>query len=163
MSTDVTEALRERLESGDIERHKDTPFVNILTLDSGARFGLTIAGDGEAKWAIVIGEELTVFDPTRVVRFVELVEQPRTEFEDRIEKGAAEQGLPAESVLFSVPTVELVGALLERKEPHFTRLALMWLLPSELRSLRAEIAALVDEELLPNQLRELAARLVVPE
>jgi hypothetical protein len=165
MGADVTQALRERVEAGEVERVGDEPFVCILVLDSGSRLGLTIAADdaAEAEWSMVTDGVLSRFAPERAIRFVELIENPRSEIEEGIERSAGELGLPAESVLFSLPVVELVRAMLAKNRAHFSRQCLMWLLPSELRALRAEIEAMVDNELLPRQLRELAARLVVPQ
>lgn len=171
MGADVTAALREQLLAEGAERVGDHAFVSIVTLDSGARLALTMVGPvddeglptGDAQWAMVIGQELSPFDPERVIKFAELIENPRADIEERIERGAADAGLPAESVLFSLPVVEIVRAMLEKNRPHFSRLSLLWLLPSELRALRADIVELVDNELLPRSLRDLAQRLVVPE
>ena len=171
MGADVTTALRQQLQAEGVERAGDHPFVTIVMLDSGARLALTIPGPvddegvhiGDAQWAMVTGQELSLFEPERVIKFTELIENPRADIEERIERGAAEAGLPAESVLFSLPVVEIVRAMLAKDRPHFSRLSLLWLLPSELRALRADIAALVDNELLPRNLRDLAQRLVVPE
>jgi hypothetical protein len=188
MGADVTEAVRAQLDSEtvEVERVGGQPFIGIVTLDSGARLGLTIEAspddaeppdaeppdaeppDAEppgtpARWAMAIGETLSAFAPDRAIKFAELIENPRADIEQRIEEAAGELGLPAESVLFSLPVVELVRAMFEKDRPHFSRLSLKWLLPSELRALRADIAALVDNELLPRELRDLAKRLVVPE
>ena len=163
---DVSEALLARLDTDEnVERVADKPFFGVLTFDSGARLGFTIGSDdaARAEWAMVEEGKLTAFDPVHAIQFVQLIETPRSEVDDGIEKGAAELGLPVESVLFSLPVVELVRAMLEKDRPHYSRLCLMWLLPSELRALRPEILALVDNELLPRQLRDLAGRLVVPE
>ncbi len=167
MGADVSAALRERLSSDgvEVERVQQRPFVCILTLGSGARLGLTIGSgdDDPAQWAMVAQEKLCPFAPDRVIKFVELIETARADIEDRIEKSAAALGLPGESVLFSFPVLEFARAMFEKQRPHFSRLCLMWLLPSELRPLRPEIRALVDDELMPRQVRDLAERLVVPE
>lgn len=165
MNREVSEALRARVAREEVERIGTRSFVAVLTLDSAARLGLSIAdGDeAEARWAVVEGEVLTEFAHDKAIKFLEALENPRSEFDERLERGAAELGLPAEAVLFSFPVVPLVRALLEKDRPHFSRLSLMWLLPSELRELRVEISELVANDLLPRQLRDLAERLVVPE
>lgn len=165
MHREVSEALRARVASEAVERIGPRSFVAILTLDSGTRLGLSIAdGDAaEAAWAVVEGDTLTEFAPEAAIKFLEPLETPRAELDERLERSAADLGLPAEAVLFSFPVVPLVRAMLEKNRPHFARLSLMWLLPSELRELRKEIAELVHNDLLPRQLRDLAERLVVPE
>lgn len=182
MGADVTSALRERLlaDAGAIERVGGDAFFGLLTFESGCRIGLAL-GDAEqaaACWAAVSGPAmdgaavdgaavdgavLTKFAESDAIKFVELIEHPRADIEARIEQAAKELELPAQSVVFSLPVVELVRAMLEKERAHFCRQCLLWLLPSELRALRAEIAAVAENELLPRQLRDLAARLVVPE
>ena len=78
------------------------------------------------------------------------------------ERGAGERGLPAQDVMFSFPAVELVGAIIATRSKYLSRMALLWLLPSELRALRSEIKAFADDTSMPIALRDLAKRLVVP-
>ncbi len=165
MIPEIGEALRARVTAGEIERIGVRWFSPLVSLGSGARVGLA-ARDGDdaiPAWAIVEGEELVEFSPERVVRFAEVIESDRATFDEQLEAAAGALGYPAEAVLFSFPAIALVRAMLEKDRAHFSRLALLWLLPTELRLLRSDIARLVDNELLPRQLRDLAERLVVPE
>lgn len=135
-------------------------FVPLAPLESGATIGLDVHGGwvihrtdlGLAHWAE--GDE---------PRFTEAVELRRHQFEERLAAGAAAAGLPAEDVVLTFPSVPLVRALLHKRSAHVCRLALLWLLPSELRELRADIAAVAADTQLPRAVRDLAARLVVPE
>lgn len=145
------------------EQYGEQHFVAVFTLDSGMRYGLTERGSDGVAWAVVDGDKLIEFGEGNENMFVEVLEQQRSVFDEQLEQGAADRDLPVDQTLLSFPAVALVRTMLVRQMPHFCRLSLMWLLPSELRELRAEIAALVDNKLLPTQLRELAGRLVVPE
>jgi hypothetical protein len=143
-------------------------FVPVLELSSGARLALTVGvdsatGPGEPAWLIVEDGKVTAFTPASAIAFVEPLEQPRGDFDAALERGAAAAGLPGEAVLFSFPAVELARALLARGQPYFSRLVLLWLLPSELRPLKAEIAQVAQNDELPQAVRDVARRLVVPE
>jgi hypothetical protein len=159
----MTDAVRERFEAivdaGDSEQVQERHFVGIFTLDSGLRYGLV----DDLGWALVDGDQLTVFQSGNEPAFVEVLEHPRREFDERLEKGAAAMGFPAEDVLFSFPTMELVRVMLEGSSQHFCRLAIMWVQPSELRPLRAVLSGVAESPAWPAALRELAARLVVAE
>jgi hypothetical protein len=141
----------------------DRRFVPLLELGSGARLGLFAGPVGEPGWIVVEDGRATVFGPGGEIGFVEPLEQPRAEFDAALERGAAAAGLPAEDVLFAFPVLELARALLARGQPYFSRLVLMWLLPSELRPLKEDIAKVAENDELPHALRDLARRLVVPE
>ena len=117
----------------------------------------------EVGWAFAEGDRLVKFAKETARHFVEVLEHPRRELDDRIEREAASRGLPGDETLFSFPSVELVRAILETRAAHFCNIALRWLLPTELRELRADIQAVANDEELPEALRDLAAHLVVPE
>ena len=142
-------------------------FVALVPLESGARLGL---GRPEAEghpdvapsWLLVTGETVQSFSPGQERGFVELLEWSRSEFDETLERAAAEVGLPAEDVLFSFPAVDLVRAMLTAGSVHYCRVALSWLRASELREVRSEIVALSADTSLPTAVRELAVRLTVP-
>jgi hypothetical protein len=111
---------------------------------------------------VVEGERLSLFEPGRESLFVEVLEVPRAEFDERLERGGSERGFDGEEVLYSFPVLELVEAMLRSPSPHFRRISLMWLLPTELRALREAIEAVAQDRSMPASLRELAQRMVVP-
>ncbi|MBI4703151.1 MAG: hypothetical protein HY744_18695 [Deltaproteobacteria bacterium] len=161
----MNEELRERvaalIEAGRTEKVGERFFVPIVTLESGTRLGL----DEEAGWVSSPpdADALRVFGAGGERHFFEAVESKRSVIEDLLEQGAAEQGLPVEAVVLSFPAVELVAAVLETGSAHFARLGLLWLLPSELRQMRSKIAQLARSPELPQPVRDLAERLIVPE
>jgi hypothetical protein len=162
---ELVDGITARCEAGTAEALGEWRFVPVLELPSGARLALSLTqggGDG-AVWLSVEEGRVTAFAPGSELGFVEPLEQPRAAFESALEEGALAAGLPGEAALFSFPVLELARALLARGQPYFSRLVLLWLLPSELRPLRREIAAVAANDELPAALRDLARRLVVPE
>jgi hypothetical protein len=157
MGQPLTERLAALLEAGEAEPYAEHHFVSVLTLDSGMRYGLIEDG----SWALVEGDELTVFAPGTEMLFVEVLEVPRDEFDDRVLEAGRGIGCDPEELLFSFPVVELVSATLASASPHFRRISLMWLLPTELRGLRQAILAVAQDRSMPGSLRELAQRMVV--
>jgi len=158
----VSEVLSARIDAGGVEQIGDHPFVELVTLESEARYGLSVGSSGEARWAQVNGDRLISFAPETARFFVEVLEHERSAFDDLIMGGAEGAGLPGTETLLSFPAVELVSAIVETRSAHFVRLGLLWLLPSELRLLREEIVAICQDSGLPQTLRDLAGRLVVP-
>jgi hypothetical protein len=154
--------LRQRFdelaEAGDTESFGERRFISLYTLESGARCGIV----EDLGWALAHGPELVRFAPGTEKRFVEVLEQARADFEAGLEHGAVNKGFAAQDLVWSFPAIELVRALLATGSPHFTRVALLWLLPTELRELRAEIERAADDARLPDAVRDLARRLVVP-
>jgi hypothetical protein len=160
--TDLGKRVRELLDGGggEVAPTGADPFVPLVTLDSGARCGL----DREAAWLFVPESGPTVrYAPATAHLFHEVLEHKRRRFDDAVEDAARALGLPAEQVLFSFPAVDVIRAVLAKEHPYLTRLALEWIAPTELRSLRAEIRAVTQAMGMPLPVKELAARLVVPE
>lgn len=133
----------------------------LATLDSGARCGLDEAG----AWILVNegAAEPVRFSTDGAYLFHEALEWKRSRFEAAIEEGARALGLPESDVVFSFPAVDVVRAVLAKQAAYMTRLALEWLLPSELRELRADIAAVRKQDNMPAPVKQLAERLIVPE
>ncbi|RLB62164.1 MAG: hypothetical protein DRI90_09705 [Deltaproteobacteria bacterium] len=159
----MSDAVRQRfdamVDAGDSERVQDRHFVALFTPESGLRYGLV----DDLSWAVVDGDQLTVFQRGSELAFVEVLEHRRSEFDEWLEQGAAASGFPVDEVLFSFPTTELLQVIFEGSSQHFCRMALMWLQPSELRSLRSVLLGVAESTAWPAALRELAARLVVRE
>jgi len=153
--------LRTRLElvlaGPGVESWGGTSVVPIATLESSMRLGLAATGwmgitDGGAVLACA-GEALG--------RFYEIVEQSRDSFDEALEKGAHEKGLPPDVVALSFPAVEVVRAVLGKDSTYLIRLALLFLRTSELREMRAEIEAVTKRSNVPVPIRQLAERLLV--
>ena len=162
-------ALQKALGSVDCESIADRRFVALLTLDSGMRYGLHFDVDEQGvvthapAWAVEREGALTCFDVDTAKHFVEVLEHDRRQFEERLEARAREVGLPEMDVVFSFPAFDLVRAMMSSESHHYMRLGMSWLLPSELRELRAALITIRDNGELPDRLRSLAHRLVVPE
>jgi hypothetical protein len=154
-------AIVERIEQGEAQRVAEQPFLPIFGLSSGTQFGF----DGDGHWVLHGAGQpgLRRLAEGSESHFLEWVEQPREEIETAVSDGAAECGLPVDLVVASFPAVQLVAALIASRNTHGCRLALKWLLPSELRPLRGELAELAADRAMPNPIRDLAAHLVVPE
>ncbi len=178
-------ALRDRLlalsEASETERVDERHFLGVFTLDSGYRYGLVFKGNestpSESKpsddepcdhgasalgWAVWTDDGLQLFTERNASHFVEVLEHRRSDFDEQLERGAVELGLPALETLLSFPAVALIRVILTSFSQHFISLGLRWLLPSELRELREEIQRVANDKLMPQGLRELAAHLVVP-
>jgi hypothetical protein len=158
--TELAKRVREILDGGGGESVGEHRFLPLVTLDSGARYGL----DAEAGWLIVPAEGPAVRYDLAVAHLLhEALEWKRDRFDEAIEEGARAAGLPVDDVLFSFPAVEAVRAVLAKDHAYLTRLALQWIRPTELRELRAAIKAVSLAPNMPLPLKDLAERLIVPE
>lgn len=163
------DTLSKALSAIDSEAFGEARFVALLTLDSEMRYGLRFQLDDEGAladapvWAMHRGGELTCFSPATAKHFVEVFEHDRRDFETRLEARARELNLPDMEVVFSFPAFELVRTMMHSESQHYTRMAISWLLPSELRDLRADLIAIRDNSELSEAIRSLAERLVVSE
>jgi hypothetical protein len=158
--TELGKRVREILDGGGGETAGEHRFLPLVTLESGARYGL----DAEARWLIVPAEGPAIRYEVAVAHLLhEALEQKRDLFDEAIEEGARARGLPVDDVLFSFPAVEVVRAVLAREHAYLTRLALQWIRPTELRELRAEIKAVTRAPTMPVPVKDLAERLIVPE
>ncbi len=149
---------------GSAEQVAGHSLVVLLDFESGHRYGLMVTADGagdHGRWARAANGKITPFGPGEEHAFVELLEHPRRDVEAHIEKRAAAVGLPALAAAWSLPGVELVRAMLNGPSQHFARLALEWLLPTELRELRAEILACSENRDFPEAVRALAQHLIL--
>jgi len=156
--------VREILEAGGgepLDAAGSARFLPLVTLDSGARVGL----DHEARWILLPddGRPAMRYAPEAAYLFHEALEWKRARFDDAVESAAGALGLPAEAVLFSFPAVEVIRAVLAKKAAYLTRLALQWILPTELRELRREIKEVTVTLDMPVPVKDLAGRLIVPE
>jgi hypothetical protein len=161
---DLGTQVREILEAGGgepIDAAGTSRFLLLVTLDSGARVGI----DHEARWILLPedGRPATRYTPESAYLFHEALEWKRGRFDDAVESAARALGLPAEEVLFSFPAIEVIRAVLAKKAAYLTRLALQWILPTELRTLRAEIKEVTTSLDMPLPVKDLAGRLIVPE
>jgi hypothetical protein len=161
---DLGARVREILEAGGGEAQDAAGaarFLLLVTLDSGARVGI----DHEARWILLPedGRPATRYAPEAAYLFHEALEWKRGRFDDAVEAAARALGLPAEAVLFSFPAVEVIRAVLAKEVSYLTRLALQWMLPTELRALRREIQAVTVSLAMPRPVKDLAERLIVPE
>jgi hypothetical protein len=161
MDEQLRKHVSEIIEGGAGERLGESPYLPVLRLESDARLGV----DAQGRWVLVPAgaSELVAFGPGAEPRFVEVVELDRDDFEHQVSDQANALGLDAVAVLLSFPAVPLIRSLLQSESSHVLRLALEWLLPSELREARAEIDAVAANRLLPQAVRDLARRLTVPE
>ena len=135
-------------------------FLPLLTLDSGARYAL----DAELRWVVVAadGGGAVVIGKDNVHLLHEAIEWKRDRFDDALAEAARALELPEDELVFSFPVTEVVRALLEKRVSYFTRLALAWLRPTELRALRPELDFVAKDSFMPGPVRGLAERLVVP-
>jgi hypothetical protein len=151
--------LREALDAGRGLVLGGRPALVLATLESGARVAL----DADARWFLVNAEgsvrEATAGDEHVLY---EALEQKRTDFEAALEQGARAAGVDPDAVVLAFPAVAVVRAVLARRVPYLVRLALLWLLPTELRELRDDIVRVSKGSDLPLPVRELAEHLVVP-
>jgi hypothetical protein len=156
MST-LQEKIAELCEAGPGRMVGEQVFLPLLTLESGRDYGL----DGAARWTMCEADAtLVVFDDDTSLRFVELLEHERRGVEDRLEGRAAELGLPVDDVVLAMPAVELLAAVFASPSAHFVRLAIAWMLPSEIPALRKQLAEVADRSALPVALREHVRRLL---
>jgi hypothetical protein len=166
MTERLVTQVREILEGGRGEQSGDRQFVPLLSLDSGARYGI----DAQGQWMALLpasaetrNEAATVYTQADPHAFYEALEQPRSVFETRLEEGARAVGLPPAEVVLSFPAVQLVRAVLARQSAYLIRRALLWIHPTELRELRPDLVRLVESPHLSTHVKDLAERLIVTE
>ncbi|WP_437682760.1 hypothetical protein [Sorangium sp. So ce131] len=160
MDGNLKEQVCALLEAGGGEPLDGGRFLPLVTLESGARVGL----DGSAAWVFAPeGGAAQVFAPERGQVFFEVLESRRDDFDARLEEAARAAGLPPEEVAFSFPAEQVVRSVLSKGLPTMTRLALSWLRLTEVRALRADIAAVSRDPTMPGAIRDLAERLTVRE
>jgi hypothetical protein len=157
--------LRERvqavLDAGGGQTADGHRFLPLITLESGGRYGL----DADLRWLVVSpdGAAVSVFTPSSGHLMHEALEWKREAFDGALEAAARSFDLPVDDVVFSFPVFDVIRAVFARKSSYMTRLALQWLRPTELRELRADIKAILDQPNMPRPVKDLAERLVVPE
>src|SRR6185503_3821684 len=128
--------IRSILEKGGGEVVGGLRLVPIVTLDSGARYGV----DGELRWILIPEASApTVIGDETVHLLHEALEWKRDRFDEAIEQAARAIGLPESDLCFAFPAVALVRAVITKGSSYLTRLALLWIRPSERRELREEI------------------------
>jgi hypothetical protein len=161
MDEQLAARVRESLEAGQGQAIGDSRFLPLVTMDSETRLGI----DSHLRWIALPpdGRPPFIYGPGTEHVICEAIEMKRDVFEARLEEGARAVGLPPDDVLFDFPTVGLVRSILEKGSPYLTRLALLWLRPTELRDLRADIARVAKTPNMPTPIKELAAHLIVPE
>jgi hypothetical protein len=161
MNDKVSERIVEILLAGGGEKVKDETYVPLVVLESGTKYGLNDKGEWMVQFA---GKgDLERFGPGTEPKFCEAVEQKRDEFEQILADKAKALGLDPDAIVLSFPSVEIVRDLLHRGSILFTRLALLFLIPSELRELRPDIRAVSANRGMPRPIRDLADHLTVPE
>jgi hypothetical protein len=136
-------------------------FLPLVTLESEMRIGL----DREAHWVAAPPDGRAPFrvEPGGEHALYEVLESKRGDFEAKLEAAAREHGLPADEVVLAFPAVDVVRGVIAKGLPYMTRLALLWILPSELRELRADVVKIAGANEMPAPIRDLASRLIVPE
>jgi hypothetical protein len=156
----LREALGPVFEGGAGEPLLGSKFLALITLDSDTRVGL----DPEARWVVAPGDGREPFrcEPGDEHALYEVLETKRNEFEKRLAEGARGHGLSEDDVVLAFPAVEVVRAVLLKHMAYTSRLALLWLIPSELRELRGDIERVIKAKETPVSIRELASRLLVP-
>jgi hypothetical protein len=160
MVPSIVEGVARVLAAGGGECCDDERYLPLAQLESGAVIGLDAAG----RWVTFRPDlGLVRWGDGNEPRFTEAVETKRETFESQLAASAVAAGLDGDAVVLAFPSVELVRALLQKRSVLVCRLALLWVLPSELRELRSDIAEVASDKYLPRAIRELASRLVVPE
>jgi hypothetical protein len=161
----MAETLSERvgaiIEGGGGESAGDMKFLPLITLESESRCGV----DASLRWvcAPTDGRPASRCDPGNEHMLYEVLETKRDNFESKLADSAKALGLPPEEIVLAFPAIAVVRAVLEKELPYLTRLALQWILPSELRELRADIVKVTTARDIPSPIKEMAKRLVVPE
>jgi hypothetical protein len=159
MHATVEARIRELVEGGGGETVFAARFFPLVELDSGALVGL----DEKAQFAITLPDVLCTFAPDTGHMFHEVLEWKRNKFDDALEEGAKVHGLAPLEVSFAFPATGIVRAVLVKNMHYTTRLALQWLRPSEMRDVQVEIRRIADDRATPTQIRDFAARLLLPE
>jgi len=153
--------VREILEGGGGEERGGVRFLPLVTLESETRYGL----DAAMTWVAVPPDERPALPgaPGSEHIFAEALEWKRDDFDAALEKAAGRHGLDGDALVLSFPALALVKTVLGTRSPYLTRLALLWLRPTELRDVRTELVRVAADAGLPTPVKELAGRLVVPE
>jgi hypothetical protein len=159
MHETVAARIRELVEGGGGELVFAVRFFPLVELDSGAIVGL----DEKARFAITLPDVLCTYAPDTGHMFHEVLEWKRNKFDDALEEGAKVHGLTTHEVSLAFPAAGIIRAVLVKNMHYTTRLALQWLRPSELRDVQGEIRRIVDDRATPTQLRDFAARMLLPE
>jgi hypothetical protein len=156
----LRDAVREQIEAGRGASFAGRAALPLVTLESGA----VVALDGDLGWLVALPDG-RVLGATGGEEHVlhEALEQKRDAFEAALEAGARAAGLDPDAVVLAFPATAVVRAVLARRVPFLVHLALRWLVPTELRELRADILRVATGSDLPRPVKELAAHLVVPE
>lgn len=157
--SEVAEAWATVVTEGKADKVGEAAFLPLIELDSGMAFGLT---EGP-QWARRSGGTLIVFSEQTAASFVEAMEVPRRDFEATLEENAAAKGMPGPQTAWSFPAPTLISCMLGGETLHFVGLALHWILPTELRALRADIHAVTEREDVSQSLRDFAIHLRVRE
>lgn len=167
ITSELLERMRAILDGGGGEAFGDARFVPLVTLESEARCGLELRLETKARLVWVSapsdGRPLVRAEPGQEHLLYEVLETKRDDFEDRLAEGALAAGLPAEATVLAFPAIAVVRAVLAKEHAYLSRLALQWLLPSELRELRVDILRVIAARDMPTPVKDLAKRLVVPE
>ena len=161
MNEKVSARVIEILLAGGGEKVKDLSYVPLVVLESGTKYGLNEKGEWVAHRTGTT--DLMTFGPGTEPQFCEAVEQKRGDFDQMLSDRAQALGFDPDATVLSFPSVEFVRDLLHRQSILFTRLALLFLLPSELRELRADIREVSANQGMPRPIRDLANHLTVPE
>jgi hypothetical protein len=149
-----------KAQDGALDSVEGRPFLTLVTMESGMQFGL-VERDGALCWARAASGVLVFFEPGTERRFLEWFEEDREAFEDAIAEAASTRGFDGRAVADSVPAMALVEGILALRTPLVCRLALRWVLPTELRPLRSAIAGVAADRTLPQDVRDLAERMTV--
>ena len=153
-------SIREAIGQGRGEAVGGLTVLPLVTLESETRIAIDDAG----RWVVLPPDRPPIVcGPDNAHVLTEALEWKRSAFDDALEASARTFGLPPDDVLLSCPVFALVGAALETGTSYLVRLGLSWLVPTELRPMRAAIVRVTAATHLPASVRDLADRLVVPE
>lgn len=161
MENTLGAAVRGLIEAGKGEQIKGLVVLPLLTLESETRLAI----DADLRWIALPPDDRAPFihGPGAEHVLSEVIEWKRDDFESRLEEGARAHGLPPDEVVFAFPAVGVLRGVLGKAFPYYTRLALLWVRPTELRELRADLLAVSKTPNMPTPIKDLAERLVVPE
>jgi hypothetical protein len=139
MHETVAARIRELVEGGGGELVFAVRFFPLVELDSGAIVGL----DEKARFAITLPDVLCTYAPDTGHMFHEVLEWKRNKFDDALEEGAKVHGLTTHEVSLAFPAAGIIRAVLV--------------------DVQGEIRRIVDDRATPTQLRDFAARMLLPE
>ncbi len=170
--TELARAIALRIAEGrGVRLDDETSGVVVTHLPTGTRFAVDASG---SYWSLAASDADAPPSPARFRRntrpadempdgtegrFAEVLEVPRHDFEDGLEAGARELGLPVTEALVAFPAVELIAAVLGMTSAYTARLALKWMLPSERAELAPVIARLAKNAYMTQDVRDLARHL----